>query len=459
MAPASENKERHFCFVYFGNQMHLPDFDRLHFNLVEGCWFEEGGRTVQFVRVSLQQKNGRRAGTIPRIIDEYNRMDGRSEPVQPVVYFPLFNAAAVVCFKSSASIQNNPILTRIAAAKRAVDGFWRWCPTSTTTTPSVSAGRRFISSMHDVLREIRLPESRVSVQRVYSELSEPYFKKFGTPLAEGTGCIPIEHREFIVSEIRRLFEEELSYTQQPSTRVLPQALIDHNGWMGDILLTDAQMNVLGGGSFIRNLRVENLTARRRRFMKTGTEPSSLRAFLVFYALKWNDAGLESVCYPVKELHSGWIQAVVDFTSLMALVVDMPPCVLVQENKLRVASVDKLLKLLCDENLIAPVESSVPMPTLNRMTVQGQCAPPKPFIVEFLRKMIRGGWDDTVEITALDVIKVLNGGDVGTYRQSCVREFLKPFISDGSIEGFTWMEGAIQREKYVVHVARVALRLE
>jgi hypothetical protein len=144
---------------------------------------------------------------------------------------------------------------------------------------------------------------------------------------------------------------------------------------------------------------------------------------------------------------------------MALVVDMPPCVLVQENKLRVASVDKLLKLLCDENLIAPVESSVPMPTLNRMTVQGQCAPPKPFIVEFLRKMIRGGWDDTVEITALDVIKVLNGGDVGTYRQSCVREFLKPFISDGSIEGFTWMEGAIQREKYVVHVARVALRLE
>ena len=477
MAP-SENKERHFCFVYFGNRMHANDFNLLHFNLVEGCSSQEGDHLVQFVRVSLQQKNGRRVGTIPRIIDEYNNMTGRTEPVQPIVYFPSFNAAPVVCFKSTASIQNNPILTRIATAKQLKDGFWRWSHTSTQTSlapPEAAISRRqepvrrrFITSLHDILRDIQL--NTVSVQRVYSELSEPYFRQFNAPLGEGTGCIPVEHRGFIVSEIKRLFEEELSYTQQPSVQEA-RTLIDHAGWMGDILVSDAQIRALAGGSVISALRVENSMA-RKRYAKTDQNSSatlerrgvgsSLRAFLVFYALKWNNAGLESVCYPIEELHRGWIEALVDLTVFASLIagVDMPSCVVVQENKLKVTSVEKLLKLLCDEGLIVLVESSSQSPKLKRMNVQGECAPPKNFIVEYLRKMLRGDWADeeSVEVTAQDVVRVLNGGDVGTYRQSCVREFLKPFIADGSIEGFTWMEGAIQREKYVIHVARVVSKI-
>ena len=462
MAP-SENKERHFCFVYFGNRMHAPDFSQLHFNLVEGCCSDDGGRLVQFVRVSLHQKNGRRRGTIPKIIDEYNNMEGRTEAVEPVVLYPSLGAAPIVCFKTtSASTQNNPILARIAAAKQLpAGGFWRWTPTQAPKAAVVQRQdprSRFVGSLHDILREIRLPESVVSVKRVYDELSGPYFRKFNRALGEGTGCFPAEHRDFVVSEVKRLFEEELNYIEQPPVAVLPPqaiALVEHSGWVGDIVQSDSTEN-----SATIHAQAVGGAAVRRLYARTGARGPSLKEFLVHYALQWNDAGLETVSYSIDDLFKGWTKADVDCNVFRGLAAGAPPCVTVQGPLLRVPCLDRLLQLLCEDGLIHPLEPSLCSPALKRMTVQGDRSPAKAFILEYFSTKIQTDWmgQDLVEVSAADVVRALNGGEVGTYRQSCVRQFLKPFIADGSIEGLCWMEGAIQREKYVVHIARVAAGL-
>jgi hypothetical protein len=77
-------------------------------------------------------------------------------------------------------------------------------------------------------------------------------------------------------------------------------------------------------------------------------------------------------------------------------------------------------------------------------------------------MLKTEWDglETVEVTAAEVVRGLNGGDVGVYRRSCVSQFMRPFLFDGSVEGYFWKEtGGIHCEKYVVHVKRVMLRLD
>jgi hypothetical protein len=453
------NKERHFCFAYYGKRMHVPDFLRLHFSMVEGCCSEMGGRMVQFVRISLEQKNGRRKGTIPKIIDEYNNMEGRSETLLPVVLYPSLDESPIVCFKKTAGIQGNPILSRIEAAKEIpADGFWKWSPVHTPQEAAViqlEESERHFVTISDIVRELQLPESTVSVKRVYTELSEPYFRKYNKPLGEGTGCIPAEQREFIVSEINRLFEDELSYIVRPPVSVLPPqaiALVDHAGWVGDIVRSESRKDE--DPSVIRVQSVGN-SAVRRAYVKTGMKGRALKGFLAHYALQWSNAGLNSVCYSIQELHRGWIDADVDFGALMGLIDGAPSCVAVQGALLRVPCVRTLLQLLCEEGLLKHVDH---LPALRRMVVEGDCtAQANTLIVDYLERKIRKDWagQSLVEVSAADVVRGLNGGEVGTYRQSCVRQFLKPFIADGSVEGFSWTEGSAQREKFVIHVAEVA----
>jgi hypothetical protein len=128
--------------------------------------------------------------------------------------------------------------------------------------------------------------------------------------------------------------------------------------------------------------------------------------------------------------------------------------------LRVPSVENLLKLLCEEGLIILLESSPKIPTnVQRMVVHVDSKPTAP-ILTYLRSMLTGGWvgEVSVEVTSVDVVRVLNGGNVGAYMQSCVAQFMRPFMFDGSIKGFCWKERGVRREKYVVDVARVALRV-
>ena len=469
--------------------MHVPDFQQLKFCVVEGCCDLDGDRQLQFVKISLHANNSRREGSIPKLIEQYNQMDGRLEKITPVVFFPQFQASAIVCFKLKTGVRDNPILKRIAQEQKRDGGsFWRWVSSSKKGLlsylpfePGVQGqpGRRLITSVHDILRGMQLPESVVSVQRVYDELSEPYFRQFQVPLGEGTGCVPMEHRDFIVSEIQRLFEEELSYIEQPSASgVLPmhaRALVENAGWMGDILLSGEGMDTVAGGAVISAVRAENAAA-IKRFARTEQWKSdrlegrgvgrSLREFLVFYALQWNDAGRQSVCEPVDELHAGWtppLETLAAFRGLVAAI-SLRPCVVLEESLLRVPSVDRLVKLLCDEGLLRQITSSASVtgPNVQRMVVREGCKPTS-CIKEYFKKMLKcGGWagKDVVEVSAVDVVQVLNGGDVGVYRRSCVSQFMRPFLFDGSVEGYFWKgDGGVHCEKYVVHVARIAAGCE
>ena len=484
-----QNKERHFCFVYFGNRMQIPHFQSLKFHLVEGCCDVEGTSIVQYVRVSLNPSNGRRIGSIPRIIEQYNGLAGSSAVINPVVFFPQTIQEPIKCFKTTDPVSANPILKRIADEQKKEGGtFWRWTVSSRNNElppePRAAGGlqvrRQFITSIHDILREMQLPESIVSVQRVYDELSEPYFREFNVPMGEGTGCIPLEHRDFVVSEIKRLFEEELNYIEQPSVATninrLPlraRTLVDDAGWMGDILLSGDRIDEMAGGAIVRAIRAENVLM-RRHLVRTEQRANhdrldrrgvghSLRDFLVYYALRWNDEGLASVSKSIQDLHSGWTPPLESLLSFQGLIagVNLGPTLTVDGSVLNVPSVDRLVKLLCNEGLISHVTSSnhQQAAVLKRMVVRERTTPVSA-ITKFFKQML-DGWaeKDTVEVTAFDVVRVLNGGDVGVYKRSCVSQFMRPFLFDGSVEGYTWREGAIHHEKYVVHVQLVAQSLD
>jgi hypothetical protein len=127
-------RERNFCFVYFGSRMHVPDFHELKFSHVEGCCdVDAGGRLVQYVRISLHANNTRREGSIPKLIEQYNRMEGRKQKITPEVFFPPFQTSPIVCFGNKTNIRDNPILKHIAMHKE--DSFWRWVSPSSKRGP------------------------------------------------------------------------------------------------------------------------------------------------------------------------------------------------------------------------------------------------------------------------------------------------------------------------------------
>ena len=567
-----DNKERHFCFAYIGRyRMQATYFtsNAKKFKLSEGCREQIGNKTIQYIRISLHPNAGRRKSAIPRIIDEFNRKDGRVGGTEvvgivPVIVFPGSQDTAVHCFKSTAPAESNPILQRIAIAKqKKEEGFWRWTATgegcwlpdddepspveevgvrsgdsnggnhhgedcyychnnkkrvtavksTTDTTASVTTTKMI--SVHDILLGMQL--HTVPIHRVYDELSEPYFRKFGVPMGEGTGCVPLEHRSFIVSEIKRLFEEELDYIQQPSVVVaqrrspvkekkeLPphaKSLVEDAGWMGDILLSgdSVAMGAISGGPMIHAVRVENEGKARKKVVyvrsteekkKQSTTTTTtnlerrgvgalLKEFLVFYALQWNNAGMVSVSQSIESLYSGWVGAREDVNTLQSLLAGANLAsyfflmeVTTTEGSadspvLRVPSVEKLLRLLCREGLIITVVASSPPPSIQRMTVAEDCTPVSS-IVKYFQDLLASkegssssSWGDaeTVETTATDIVKVLNGGGegMGVYRRSCVSQFMRPFIFDGSVEAYFWWENGTRNEKYVIHVAQVAKRI-
>ena len=141
-----DNKERHFCFVYHGDTMHFPDFRLLNIHAAEGFSHDIDGMTVQYVRLSLDPKNGKRAGAMPRVIDAYNKMDGRSEMVKPIIHFPSLGKSPIICFKKATPIDGNPILLRIEHARKTVDQrYWKWtheAGATTTTSSSTSTTTR-----------------------------------------------------------------------------------------------------------------------------------------------------------------------------------------------------------------------------------------------------------------------------------------------------------------------------
>jgi hypothetical protein len=91
-----------------------------------------------------------------------------------------------------------------------------------------------------------------------------------------------------------------------------------------------------------------------------------------------------------------------------------------------------------------------------MVVRERCTPVK-CIQEYLKRMLQEEWagKEVVEVSATDVVRGLNGGEVGVYRRSCVAQFMRPYLFDGSVEGYSWKgAGGAHCEKFIVHVARL-----
>ena len=133
MGAGMNTRERNFCFVYYGDRMHYPDFNELNFFRVEGCCDIDGERKIQYVRIQLHANNTRLKSSIPKIIEQYNRMDERTETITPVVFFPLFQTSPIVCFGTKTDIRDNPILKHIAQHKEG--SYWRWVSKSSKRGP------------------------------------------------------------------------------------------------------------------------------------------------------------------------------------------------------------------------------------------------------------------------------------------------------------------------------------
>ena len=130
-------RERNFCFVYIGDRMHYPDFNELNFIKVEGCSDTDGNRLIQYVQIQLHANNTRLKDSIPKIIEQYNRMEGRTQKITPEVFFPPFQTSPIVCF--NAANDDNPILKRIAQQRRIAhsneSSYWRWVSPSSKRGP------------------------------------------------------------------------------------------------------------------------------------------------------------------------------------------------------------------------------------------------------------------------------------------------------------------------------------
>jgi hypothetical protein len=160
------------------------------------------------------------------------------------------------------------------------------------------------------------------------------------------------------------------------------------------------------------------------------------------------------------LHAGWRPPLETLAAFRGLVVgiSLRPCVVLEDGALlRVPSVERLVKLLCDEGLLRQVTSSGDSQNapLQRMVVREGCKPVmciKGYFQQMLQEWVG---KEVVEVSATDVVRVLNGGEVGVYRRSCVAQFMRPYLFDGSVEGYSWKgAGGTHCEKFIVHVARL-----
>ena len=164
----SDNKQHHFCFAYHGGRMRSVTFDSLHFARAQGTCTEDG---LQLVRVTLQRRNGRRAGTIPRILDEYNRLS-EADPIAPVHAFGL--PTKVTCFKSAHSALSNPILFRIEHDRaNANKAYWLWEAKTAPVQSDVKTHKpALLAGLEGLVRELNLDPSSLCMQSAYDEITK-----------------------------------------------------------------------------------------------------------------------------------------------------------------------------------------------------------------------------------------------------------------------------------------------
>jgi hypothetical protein len=170
----SDRKEHHFCFAYKGNRMRVTPFEAMHFVNVQGTSTLDG---YQLVRVSLHRKNGRRAGSILNVIQEYNALSG-TDPIVPVQ----MATQLVSCFKVTQMPSDNPILLRIETDRIASSRYWCW--NAATETPAskkpAKKGGSF-AGLEGLVRELNLDPAVLCMQSAYDQVAQAYFQVHCTP--------------------------------------------------------------------------------------------------------------------------------------------------------------------------------------------------------------------------------------------------------------------------------------
>ncbi|MEI6808115.1 MAG: hypothetical protein WCN95_05285 [bacterium] len=194
-----DNKEHHFCFAYDGDKMQVSDFEALKFLHVQGTSTADG---TQLVRVSLQKRNGRRAGTIPRIIDEYNK-----KADAPIAAFK----SPITCFKLTTKIPDNPVLLRIELDKQT-SRYWTWSSQSAAVKKTIQQPKHFISCIDQMILELKMDPSVLCTKSISNEIQAQYHETNGEYI--GASVSP-DQKAFVLKELQRFLQREKLYIVSP----------------------------------------------------------------------------------------------------------------------------------------------------------------------------------------------------------------------------------------------------
>ena len=202
----TDNKEHHFCFAFRGERMRITPFETLHFANVQGTSTLDG---IQLVRISLERKNGRRASSIPKIIDEYNAISG-IDPITPVSMPGM--AQLITCFKTNRSFDGISILQRIEMDRATSSRYWNWNTVVEEKTPKIKKSR--FSGLEGLVRELNMDPSTLCMQSAYTQVAKAYFQIKGVEL-KNSGTFPESDKEFLLAELRRHFDRERMFIVAP----------------------------------------------------------------------------------------------------------------------------------------------------------------------------------------------------------------------------------------------------
>jgi hypothetical protein len=175
----SDRKEHHFCFAYIGPRMRITPFETLHFVNVQGTSTTDG---YQYVRISLNRRNGRRATTIPNVLTEYNNLSKTHAIVPVQVTSQLFT-----CFKPTQVPFDCPILLRIEADRDACSSrYWSWNAASEQGRERKKPVKRGVfAGLEGLVRALNLDPAVLCMQSAYDSVSAAYFQvRTGESLSE-----------------------------------------------------------------------------------------------------------------------------------------------------------------------------------------------------------------------------------------------------------------------------------
>ena len=244
----ADRKEHHFCFAYKGDQLRITPFEALHLAHVEGTSTLDG---TQLVKASLQRKNGRREGTIQKIVQEYNALSG-TDPIVPCL-FVASQPEMVLCFKTTnQAAEGPPIVQRIDSDRMLGSSrYWSWDARVAERSKlqeergSKKGKRNGFAGLEGLVRsELNLNPPALRMQSAYDHVARVYFQVHGKEL-KNSGTFAAKDKDFLVSELRRHFDKERMYIVSPPTKqtdlsAAAKALMSDEGIMDDLHFAPAE---------------------------------------------------------------------------------------------------------------------------------------------------------------------------------------------------------------------------